>query len=86
LALIILNYHETIANAINNLSPHYLCNYLYELTDVVTKYYTKHRCIDYDKDGNITTIHQHHINMIKIVITIISKLFYLIGLEEVEEI
>lgn len=86
LATVILNYHDTICLAITQLSPHYLCNYLYELAGTVTKYYEKHRCIDYDKHGNIIHIHQHHINMIKLVIKIFTKLFYLIGLEEVEQI
>lgn len=82
----LLCFPDTINNAIKHLAPNHLCNYLYELVELLTKFYEKNRCIEFDDHQQIVHIYQHRIRLINLVIGIMSKLFYLIGLEHVEQI
>jgi arginyl-tRNA synthetase len=86
LAFKIAKYSEVINDTIEQLSPHYLCNYLYEIVCSLTKYYEKNRCIEFDNNGNIIMIHEHRIRLINLVTKMISTLFDLIGLELIEQI
>ncbi len=82
----IVKYSEILNDTIQQFSPHYLCNYLYELVGTLTKFYEKNRCIEFDNNQNITFIHEHRIRLIYLVKNLISKLFDLIGLEHIEQI
>lgn len=86
LAFKLLKYSETITESIEQLSPHYICNYLYELVGLLTKFYEKNKCIDFDNNGQIIHIHEHRIRLINLVAIVMTKLFYLVGLEHVEQI
>lgn len=82
----IIKYKEAIMDSVEQLAPHYLCNYLYELDGLLTKYYDKNRCINFDADNKIVHIYEHRVRLIYLVIIIMNKFFDLIGLEHIEQI
>lgn len=86
LAFKLLKYAEAIEDSVNQLAPHHICNYLYDLAGLLTKFYKKNRCIDFNPDGSISKIHEHRVRLINLVIKIMCKLFYLVGFEEIEQI
>ena len=86
LAFKLMKYPEAIADSIENLSPHYLCNYLYDLVGLVTKFYENDRCIEFNQTGEILQIHNHRIQLISLVAKVITQFFHLIGLKTIEEI
>jgi arginyl-tRNA synthetase len=81
LAFKIAMYGEVITDTINQLSPHYICNYLCELVGLMNKFYQKNRCIEFSDNGNI--INKHRICMVNLIMILISKLFGLVGLEHI---
>jgi arginyl-tRNA synthetase len=85
LSLKIIQYHESIVNAIDELSPHYLCNYLYDLVNVISSFYEKNVCISFHDDGSIKEIFGHRIRLIHLSIIVVSEVFQMIGLETVDE-
>lgn len=96
LVYLILKYEETILKASETFCPHILCNYLYNLVGVLTKYYEKNRCIEFsssssvclekEKEKEILSVAYHRVNLIKLALSVISLMFNLISLEEVEEL
>jgi arginyl-tRNA synthetase len=86
LAFKVIKYSEVINDSIEQLAPHHLCNYLYDLVGSLTKFYEKNRCIQFGNDGKIIHINEHRIRLINLVMVIISKMFDLIGLEHIEQI
>lgn len=86
LAFKIIKYSESINDAIRELAPHHLCNYLYDLVRDLTDFYENNRCIDFSIDGDIVKIHDNNVKLIYLTKTVIQKFFYLIGLQEIEQI
>jgi len=86
LAFKVVKYCEVINEAIDELSPHYLCNYLYDLVSLLTTFYDKNRCIEFNAIGEIVHIYEHRVRLIKMVLIVISKIFDLIGLEQIDQI
>lgn len=82
----ILHYTVPIKDAIEQFSPHHLCNYIYDLSGLINEFYKKNRCIEFNKDNEIITINDNNIKIIILCEKILSLYFYLIGLEHVEQI
>jgi arginyl-tRNA synthetase len=85
LIFLILKYQEILFKAYNNSSPHYICNYLYNLVLALTKFYETNRCLEI-KDKKICYIYEHRICIIHLSVILINRLFSLIGLEDIEQI
>ena len=84
---LILKYPEILTKAYETSSPHYLCNYLYSIVTTLSKFYETNRCIEFDQNTKqISSIHSHRICLIYLSSILIDKLFYLIGLEDIEQI
>ena len=81
-----IKYNESIKNTIEQLSPHYLCTYLYHLVGSWTTYYDHHQCIEFDKEGHIVHVNEYAVRLIHLAMIIIAQFFDLIGLEQVDEI
>ena len=86
LIFLILKYPIIFAKAYDTSSPHFLCNYLYNLVTTLTKFYETNRCIEFNLNKEISQIHHHRICLIYLTSILIDKLFYLIGLENIEQI
>ncbi|AGD92756.1 arginyl-tRNA synthetase [Megavirus lba] len=85
LAILLLKYVEFIEKSIKEHAPHYICNYLYELSVQITKFYSNNRCLEIE-NGEIIYVYHYRIRLIHLAIIIMSKMFELIGLESVEQI
>lgn len=85
LAFKLARYPEIINDTITQLAPHHLCNYLYDLVNLLSKFYLKDRCIDFNDKGEIIHIYDYRVRLINLVMFVITKLFDLIGLEQIEE-
>ena len=85
LIFLILKYSEILSKAYETSSPHYLCNYLYSIVTTLSKFYETNRCIEFH-EGEISSIYSHRICLIYLSSILIDKLFYLIGLEDIEQI
>lgn len=80
-------YLDAYEETVKELSPHYLCNYLYDLISTVHKYYDNNNCILFDKKtGEIIKIYEHRVRLINLVIIVMMEFFKLIGLEHIDEI
>lgn len=86
LAFKILKYSEIITDAVREFSPHHLCKYLYDLVFTLNMYYDKWRCLEFNDAGTLVQIHGHRVRLIQLALFTISKIFHLVGLEEIEEI
>lgn len=86
LVLHLIKYDESISDTIDQLSPHYLCDYLYNLCGLLTKFYEKNRCIEFNIDGSISKVNSSRIKIVYLVVMVMDTFFRLIGLEHVEEI
>lgn len=93
LVALILKYPETLLKAAETYSPHILCNYLYNLVNILTKFYEKNRCIEFDNskachsdENKIISIYYHRINLLRLALAVTSLMFKLISLEEVDEL
>ncbi|QTF49594.1 arginyl-tRNA synthetase [Acanthamoeba polyphaga mimivirus] len=85
LLLHVLKYVEMIDQTVETMCPHYLCIYLYDLIGSLTKFYTTNRCLEYDND-NLIGYNANNLRIVNMVKIIISKIFELIGLEEIEQL
>ena len=87
LIFLILKYPEILMKAYETSSPHHLCNYLYSIVTTLSKFYETNRCIEFDQNTKqISSISSHRICLIYLSSILIDKLFYLIGLENIEQI
>ena len=82
----LIKYCEIINDSVEQLAPHHLCNYLYDLVGLLTKFYDKNRCIEFNNNNEIINVNGHRIRLIYLVMMVISKFFELIGLEHIEQI
>ncbi len=79
-------YPQYIEKTIQHLSPHFLCNYLYDFVDILGKFYETNKCISFTSTGEISHIFSSRIKLIFLSEHIILQFFRLIGLEEIEQI
>jgi arginyl-tRNA synthetase len=84
LILKLLQFQEPIIDSINQLSPHHLCTYLYDLTQLLTSFYETVICIETVNDK--IHIYNDRVKLINMSINMIEKYFDLLGLESVEEL
>ena len=82
----ILKYYEILDKTAKTLSPHHLCNYLYCLVTSLTKFYETNRCIDFFPNGDIKSVNEPSVCLIYLSIIVVNQLFYLIGLEQIDQI
>jgi len=50
LAKKLIHFRDAINDAEETLSPHHICNYMYDLLGIFSNFYDKCRCIDYKKE------------------------------------
>jgi len=65
LARKISEYGEAVERATDELLPHYICTYLYELAQVFNSFYEHNRVIGSDREGVRLTLVQHYADTLK---------------------
>ena len=82
----IMEFPDAVAQALENLSPHYICNYMYELASIFGNFYEHDRCTDLDEKKNIRSIDANRVRLTHITQQTIGKCMDLVGMEYVDNI
>ena len=80
MVLELVNYKYVITEAVSKMAPNKVCQYLYNIVCTFTKFYAINKCI-YDD-----TFNHSRICLVYYTKQIIVQLFYLIGLDVVNEL
>ncbi|MBI2356681.1 arginine--tRNA ligase [Candidatus Dojkabacteria bacterium] len=74
-------YPELVKNAANNISPHLLCRYIYELSESFNKFYGEFN-IQNERDLNVK---ESRLRLVYITTEILKKALYILGIDTVEQ-
>jgi arginyl-tRNA synthetase len=78
-------FPDCIAQVINVMAPHHLCNHLYTMVDSFHKNYTYTRCIEFDSDNNIISVNRTRCVLYMLVKHVIETCFNLLGMPVINE-
>merc|ERR1739848_529490 len=85
LAKCISRFAEVIARATRDLQLHLLCEYLYELSSVLTEFYDACYCIEKDREtGAIITVHHKRLALLEAVARVFERGFHVLGINPVQ--
>lgn len=84
LAKCIIRFPEVIAKAADDLFPHSICDYLYDLCTTFTEFYDVCYCVEKDRSsGEVIGVNMSRLLLCEAVAQVLDKGFYLVGLEPV---
>ena len=86
LAKCVIRFPEIIDRITDNLLPHTLCDYLYELCTTFTEFYEVCYCVEKDRQtGEIILVNMGRILLCEATAQVLDKSFYILGLEPVSK-
>lgn len=86
IAKCLIRFPEILERVADDLMPHLLCDYLYELCGTMTEFYDACYCVEKDRTtGAILRIHISRILLCEATRMVLNKAFYILGLEPVEK-
>lgn len=86
LAKCIIRFPEVISRVIDELLPHYLCDYTYELCTTFTGFYDACYCVEKDRQtGEIIKVNTSRLMLCEATAMILDKAFDILGLEPVSK-
>ena len=86
LAKCILKFPEVIVRIMEDLFPHYLCDYLYELCTTFTEFYDNCYCVEKDREtGEVIKVNMSRLLLCEATAMVLDKGFYIVGLEPVSK-
>ncbi len=78
----IVQFPEVIHRVLEELYPHHLCEYLYELCTAFTEFYDVCYCVEKDRaTGEILHINMSRLLLCEATAQVLDKGFYILGLE-----
>ena len=84
LAKCVVRFPEVLSRTADNLFPHDLCNYLYELCTTFTEFYEACYCVEKDrKTGDVIKVNMSRILLCEATLRVLDKGYYIVGLEPV---
>lgn len=84
LAKCIIRFPEILVLITDNLYPHILCDYLYELCTTFTEFYDACYCVEKDRQtGEIIKINMSRLLLCEATAMVLEKGFHIVGLEPV---
>jgi arginyl-tRNA synthetase len=82
----IVQFSEVVSRSINELYPHYLCDYMYDLATAFTEFYDVCYCIEKDrKTGEIIKVDASRLLLCEAASMVMTKGFELLGIQPVEK-
>ena len=85
LAKCIARFPEVIDRVADELFPHYLCDYLYNLCMTFTEFYDACYCVEKDRSsGEIIKVNMSRLLLCDATALVLDKGFHIVGLEPVE--
>ena len=86
LAKTLLRFSDAVLLVVEDLKPHVLCNYIYELASVFSEFYEACYCVEKDpKSGQIITVHTNRLILCEATANVMSKTFDILGLMPVSK-
>lgn len=84
LAKCIVRFPEFISRVIDELLPHYLCDYTYELCTTFTGFYDACYCVEKDRQtGEIIKVNMDRLLLCEATALVLDRAFAILGLEPV---
>ena len=84
LAKCIIRFPEVVAKVADDLFPHSLCDYLYDLCTTFTEFYDVCYCVEKDRSsGEVIGVNMSRLLLCEAVTQVLDKGFHLLGLEPV---
>ena len=78
----IIRFPEIITRIMDELCPHILCDYVYELCTTFTEFYDVCYCVEKDRvTGQILNVNMSRLLLCEATTLILDKAFYILGLE-----
>lgn len=86
LAKCVIRYPEIIEHVLDDLCPHTMCEYAYELCVIFSEFYDNCYCIE-KKPGSeeVIAVHMDRILLCKATATVLENCLHIIGLETVSK-
>lgn len=85
LAKCIIRFPEVIVRVADDLYPHTLCDYLYELCTIMTEFYDVCYCVEKDREtGEVISVDTNRILLCEATRKILHEAFYIMGINPVE--
>eukprot|EP00127_Corallochytrium_limacisporum_P004005 Clim_evm54s156 gene=Clim_evmTU54s156 len=85
LAKKLLRYGDVLDQFKRDLKPHVLCDFLYDTANGFTEFYDACRCIEMDKEGNITSVNMSRVKLCEITACTIRAGLQILGIPVVEK-
>nr|XP_002129614.1 arginine--tRNA ligase, cytoplasmic [Ciona intestinalis] len=86
LARFITRFPEVLQRVCDDLAPHTLCDYLYELATVYTEFYDVCYCVEKDrKTGDVVKIHKHRLLLCDATVAVMDQCFKILGIKPVHK-
>lgn len=86
LAKCILRFPEILQRVCDDLTPHILCDFMYELSTTFTEFYDNCYCIEKDKaSGEVKKVHMNRLLLCEATSSVMDAGFKILGLRTVEK-
>ena len=84
LAKCIVRFPEVLSRILDDLFPHTLCDYLYELCTTLTEFYDACYCIEKDKEtGAVLSVNMSRLMLCEATRLVLERAFFILGIEPV---
>ncbi len=86
LAKCIIKYPEVLTRILDDLYPHVLCDYLYELCTTFTEFYNSCYCMEKDRQtGKVLSVNISRLMLCKATTRVMEKALFILGISPVEK-
>ena len=86
LAKCVTRYLEVLEQVAEELYPHVLCDYVYEMCTTFTEFYSACYCIEKDRQtGNIVSVNMSRLILCEVTAMVLEKILHILGISVVEK-
>lgn len=86
LAKCVVRFPEVISRIVDDLFPHTLCDYLYELCTTFTEFYDVCYCVEKDRvTGEVVKVNMSRVLLCEATARVLEQAFHIVGLEPVQK-
>ena len=81
-----IRFPEIVTRILDDLFPHTLCDYLYDLCNTFTEFYSVCYCVEKDREsGEVLRVNMSRILLVEATARVLEQGFHIVGLEPVEK-
>ncbi|KAB7498596.1 Arginine--tRNA ligase, cytoplasmic [Armadillidium nasatum] len=82
---ILLKLPDVIVKLAQDLYPHPLCEFMYEISTAFTEFYDNCYCIEKDSSGKIVKVNLHRLLLCEATAVVMDKCFDILGIKTLEK-